>query len=207
VRLSYEREYYDLMRSAMLKYNFQVRIGKMNGVFIGYHNTAYASLWLAAVSLEIPNGNVVAHSSEQCWVSSTFLSRRWTTVSLVQGSLAVASHTLLRSLSLTQLQHCSALGDEAFEKSLYMFQVLLDYLLPLYPDTESLRLVVVANRNKSRLEIFVDISDPSGPLTDSVPRLFACTIQSTCLSLARLLPAHAHIHSLTHSRLLCLQAM
>jgi len=162
---------------------------------------------LAAVSLEIPNGNVVAHSSEQCWVSSTFLSRRWTTVSLVQGSLAVASHTLLRSLSLTQLQHCSALGDEAFEKSLYMFQVLLDYLLPLYPDTESLRLVVVANRNKSRLEIFVDISDPSGPLTDSVPRLFACTIQSTCLSLARSLAPCPCSHSLTHSRLLCLQAM
>jgi len=35
------------MRSAMLKYNFQVRIGKMNGVFIGYHNTAYVSLWFS----------------------------------------------------------------------------------------------------------------------------------------------------------------
>ena len=38
--LSFEREYYDLMRSAMLKYNFQVRIGHMNGVLVAYHNTA-----------------------------------------------------------------------------------------------------------------------------------------------------------------------
>ncbi|TFK73566.1 Pet127-domain-containing protein [Pluteus cervinus] len=37
---SFEREYYDLIRSAFLKYNFQVRIGNMDGVFVAYHNTA-----------------------------------------------------------------------------------------------------------------------------------------------------------------------
>ncbi|OLY80157.1 mRNA degradation protein [Smittium mucronatum] len=37
---SFEREYYDLIRSAFLKYNFQTRIGHMDGVFVAYHNTA-----------------------------------------------------------------------------------------------------------------------------------------------------------------------
>lgn len=37
---SFEREYYDLIRSAFLKYSFQARIGNMDGVFIAYHNTA-----------------------------------------------------------------------------------------------------------------------------------------------------------------------
>ncbi|OMJ20987.1 mRNA degradation protein, partial [Smittium culicis] len=37
---SFEREYYDLVRSAFLKYNFQTRIGHMDGVFVAYHNTA-----------------------------------------------------------------------------------------------------------------------------------------------------------------------
>jgi hypothetical protein len=37
---SYERELYDMMRAAMLKYNFQVRLGRMDGIFITYHNTA-----------------------------------------------------------------------------------------------------------------------------------------------------------------------
>lgn len=38
-RHSFEREYYDLVRSSFLKYHFQARIGAMDGVFIAYHNT------------------------------------------------------------------------------------------------------------------------------------------------------------------------
>ena len=36
---SYEREFYDLVRGAFLKYLFQLKIGGMDGAFIGYHNT------------------------------------------------------------------------------------------------------------------------------------------------------------------------
>ena len=36
---SYEREYYDMIRSAMLKYSLQVRMGRMDGIFVAYHNT------------------------------------------------------------------------------------------------------------------------------------------------------------------------
>ncbi|KAK0244416.1 mitochondrial protein Pet127-domain-containing protein [Armillaria nabsnona] len=36
---SFEREYYDLIRAAFLKYSFQARIGNMDGVFVAYHNT------------------------------------------------------------------------------------------------------------------------------------------------------------------------
>jgi hypothetical protein len=35
---SYEREYYDMMRSTMLKYMLQVRMGRMDGIFLAYHN-------------------------------------------------------------------------------------------------------------------------------------------------------------------------
>ncbi|CCM03501.1 uncharacterized protein FIBRA_05635 [Fibroporia radiculosa] len=37
---SFEKEYYDLIRSAFLKYSFQARIGHMDGIFVAYHNTA-----------------------------------------------------------------------------------------------------------------------------------------------------------------------
>ncbi|CAE6410012.1 Putative mitochondrial translation system component PET127 [Rhizoctonia solani AG-1 IB] len=37
---SFEREYYDLCRSAFLKYSFQARIGAMDGIFVAYHNTS-----------------------------------------------------------------------------------------------------------------------------------------------------------------------
>ncbi|KAK4242511.1 mitochondrial protein Pet127-domain-containing protein [Achaetomium macrosporum] len=36
---SYEREYYDMIRSAFLKYSLQVRMGRMDGIFVAYHNT------------------------------------------------------------------------------------------------------------------------------------------------------------------------
>jgi hypothetical protein len=35
---SYEREYYDMVRSTMLKYSLQVRLGRMDGIFVAYHN-------------------------------------------------------------------------------------------------------------------------------------------------------------------------
>lgn len=35
---SYEREYYDMLRSTMLKYMLQVRMGRMEGIFLAYHN-------------------------------------------------------------------------------------------------------------------------------------------------------------------------
>lgn len=37
---SYEREYYDMIRSAFLKYSLQVRMGRMDGIFVAYHNIA-----------------------------------------------------------------------------------------------------------------------------------------------------------------------
>ena len=36
---SFEREYYDMIRSAFLKYSLQVRMGRMDGIFVAYHNT------------------------------------------------------------------------------------------------------------------------------------------------------------------------
>lgn len=35
---SYEREYYDMMRSVFLKYSLQVRLGQMDGIFVAFHN-------------------------------------------------------------------------------------------------------------------------------------------------------------------------
>lgn len=35
---SYEREFFDMIRAAFLKYSLQVRIGRMDGVFVAFHN-------------------------------------------------------------------------------------------------------------------------------------------------------------------------
>lgn len=35
---SFEREYYDMIRAALLKYSMQVRLGRMDGIFVAFHN-------------------------------------------------------------------------------------------------------------------------------------------------------------------------
>lgn len=58
---SFEREFFDLCRSALLKYNFQVRIGDMDGILIAYHNTAelFGFQYLTRAEMdEILYGNV-----------------------------------------------------------------------------------------------------------------------------------------------------
>lgn len=35
---SYEREFYDMIRAAFLKYSLQVRVGRMDGIFVAFHN-------------------------------------------------------------------------------------------------------------------------------------------------------------------------
>jgi hypothetical protein len=59
---SFEREFFDLCRSALLKYNFQVRIGDMDGIMIAFHNTAelFGFQYLTRAEMdEILYGNVV----------------------------------------------------------------------------------------------------------------------------------------------------
>jgi len=36
---SFEREYFDMVRSAFLKFSFQARIGRMDGIMVAFHNT------------------------------------------------------------------------------------------------------------------------------------------------------------------------
>jgi hypothetical protein len=37
---SYEREFHDMARATMLKYSLQARLGRMDGIFVAYHNIA-----------------------------------------------------------------------------------------------------------------------------------------------------------------------
>ncbi|KAJ3086008.1 hypothetical protein HK102_013603 [Quaeritorhiza haematococci] len=58
---SFEREYYDMLRSALLKHSFQVRLGNMDGIFICYHNTSQV-FGFQYVSLEEMDVNLFGDS-------------------------------------------------------------------------------------------------------------------------------------------------
>ncbi len=50
---SFEREYYDMIRAAFLKYSLQVRMGRMDGIFVAFHNT---ERYLASNTLAFRDG-------------------------------------------------------------------------------------------------------------------------------------------------------
>ena len=60
---SFEREYYDMIRAAFLKYSLQVRIGKMDGVFVVFHNTKRV-FGFQYISLD--EMDVAIHGSADC---------------------------------------------------------------------------------------------------------------------------------------------
>ncbi|KAI5461392.1 mitochondrial protein Pet127-domain-containing protein [Mariannaea sp. PMI_226] len=65
---SYEREYYDMIRSAFLKYSLQVRMGRMDGIFVAYHNTMRI-FGFQYISLE--EMDVALHGTSSRWVGDS----------------------------------------------------------------------------------------------------------------------------------------
>jgi hypothetical protein len=62
---SFEREYHDMVRSAFLKYSLQVRMGRMDGIFVAFHNTQRI-FGFQYVSLEEMDAAI--HGSNSRWV-------------------------------------------------------------------------------------------------------------------------------------------
>ena len=58
---SYEREYFDMIRAAFLKYSLQVRMGRMDGIFVAFHNTqrifGFQYISLSEMDLALHAGN------------------------------------------------------------------------------------------------------------------------------------------------------
>eukprot|EP01080_Neovahlkampfia_damariscottae_P001653 gene1653-12778_t len=74
INSSYEREFYDLIRSAFIKYSLQAKMGNMDGIFLAYHNTKNI-LGFEYLSCEIIDYYVFGNSiiSEKCFEMSLSL--------------------------------------------------------------------------------------------------------------------------------------
>ena len=65
---SFEREYYDMIRSVLLKYSLQVRMGRMDGIFVAYHNTEriFGFQYISLTEMDlILHGQTDAHLGDQ----------------------------------------------------------------------------------------------------------------------------------------------
>ena len=65
---SYEREYYDMIRSAFLKYSLQVRMGRMDGIFVAFHNTERI---FGFQYISLPEMDLALHGQEDTTIGDT----------------------------------------------------------------------------------------------------------------------------------------
>ncbi|CAN8073766.1 unnamed protein product [Agarophyton chilense] len=83
---SYEREFYDMVRTVFLKYALQLRIGRMSGALVAYHNTTEL-LGLEYISLKEIESYVFGNSR---WADIAF----GTAVHLLEKVLATVTDSL-----------------------------------------------------------------------------------------------------------------
>lgn len=68
---SFEREFYDMIRSVFIKYSLQARIGQMHGMFIAYHDTLNIYGFEYVTRNEIDQYVFGApHIAEKCFVAT-----------------------------------------------------------------------------------------------------------------------------------------
>lgn len=120
---SLEREFFELIRSTLLKYSLQARIGKMDGIFVAYHNIArmFGFQYLPLEDLDF-----IIHS---CYDSK------------FRTALSMKDHDL-RSIYgdqvfITQQQRdarkvASAVADKEFKISIHLFKNILTHLKNLF---------------------------------------------------------------------------
>ncbi|KAI0472076.1 mitochondrial protein Pet127-domain-containing protein [Xylariaceae sp. FL0804] len=70
---SFEREYFDMMRTAFLKYSLQVRIGRMDGIFVAFHNIqrifGFQYIPLSEMDMSIHGTTQLSHGNDEFKIS------------------------------------------------------------------------------------------------------------------------------------------
>lgn len=107
---SFEREYYDLIRSAFLKYSFQARIGNMDGVFVAYHNTAKV-FGFQYIPLEQMEGHLYGIGGEE-------------EENTPQG---------LRPMPINRESEAMKRGDQVFKRCVQLMELLSEEIVSVFP--------------------------------------------------------------------------
>jgi hypothetical protein len=108
---SYEREYYDMIRSAFLKYSLQVRMGRMDGIFVAFHNTerifGFQYIPLGEMDYALHGTNDTALGDSEFKLSLTLLNKALNKVTARYAD-RVSPSTQSRAPQLTRIDHSPA---------------------------------------------------------------------------------------------------
>ncbi|QLQ81644.1 hypothetical protein HG537_0F04050 [Torulaspora globosa] len=116
---SLEREFFELIRSTLLKYSLQARIGKMDGIFVAYHNI---SRMFGFQYLPLDEIDYIIHSSHD----STFwraLERRNEIFRQIYGD-----ESFITTYQRKEREIASRVADAEFKMSIILLKNILTYI-------------------------------------------------------------------------------
>ncbi|QLL34031.1 hypothetical protein HG536_0F03560 [Torulaspora globosa] len=116
---SLEREFFELIRSTLLKYSLQARIGKMDGIFVAYHNI---SRMFGFQYLPLDEIDYIIHSSHDSafWRA---LERRNETFRQIYGD-----ESFITSYQRKERKIASQVADAEFKMSIILLKNILTYI-------------------------------------------------------------------------------
>lgn len=116
---SLEREFFELIRSTLLKYSLQARIGKMDGIFVAYHNIArmFGFQYLPLEDLDF-----IIHSCFDSKFKTALESKNRDLISIYGDQTFIMQH--LRDARKV----ASAVADKEFKLSIHLFRNILMHL-------------------------------------------------------------------------------
>lgn len=116
---SLEREFFELIRSTLLKYSLQARIGKMDGIFVAYHNI---SRMFGFQYLPLDEIDYIIHSSHDSafWRA---LERRNEIFRQIYGE-----ESFITTHQRKEREIASKVADAEFKMSIILFKNILNYI-------------------------------------------------------------------------------
>jgi len=113
---SFEREFYDMTRATMLKYSLQVRMGRMDGIFVAYHNIEriFGFQYLSLSDMD----NALHGQVDPCLGDREFK----LSIRLLDELLQVATRKFPKTVSIATLSSLSlALGSNVDRRFIFTF--------------------------------------------------------------------------------------
>lgn len=115
---SYEREFFELIRSTLLKYSLQARIGNMDGIFVAYHNI---SKIFGFQYLPLEDIDYILHSCHDLKFKQ-LLEKRSETLKAIYGD---EQYIMKYEHSTHERETCSNVADAEFKMSMHLLRHLL----------------------------------------------------------------------------------
>lgn len=167
---SFEREYYDMARSVFLKWSLQVRMGRMDGVFVAFHNIArmfgFQYISLAELDHVLHGQSTSVLGDREFLVSIEMLSHIFDLATEEFGDQSMRFHFEARDSNLSEPQpfmmvYAEAMSEEGIqnlrdEADRATLSILEDGDVALESEENGKRNSVSEAPN--------DIKDPAGPM-------------------------------------------